>query len=117
VAAVGATITTTLDGAVIDVTQDATFDTGRVGFYTPKEKGPLFDAVRVTDGAGQMLLEDDISGGLSKWQFVRTLSFVADGATRDRLVWSGDLYDRLPVGALRADRGHAAWRDQLRRAR
>lgn len=88
----GPVLTTRLDGVVIDETRDAIFPTGRVGFHTPKEKWPLFDQVRVTDGSGQTLLADDFSGDLSKWQFARTLSFVADGAKRDRLIWSGDLY-------------------------
>ena len=88
----GPVLTLRLDGNVIDETRDETFATGRVGFYTPKEKWPLFDFIRVTDGKGNLLLSDDFSGDLSKWTFARTLSFVADGAKRDRLVWSGDLY-------------------------
>lgn len=88
----GPVLTTRLDGAVIDETRDATFAAGRVGFYTPKEKWPLFDRIRVTDGRGKTLLADQFSSDLSKWQFARTLPYVADGAKRDRLVWSGDLY-------------------------
>ncbi len=92
IAARGPLLTTRLDGRIIDETRDGTFATGRVGFYTPKEKWPLFDFIRITDGNGKPLFSDDFSGDLSKWQFARTLSFVADGAKRDRLVWSGDLY-------------------------
>jgi len=88
----GPVLTTQLDGVTIDQTSDAGFTTGRVGFYTPKEKWPLFDAIRVSDANGQVLLADDFAGDLSKWQFARTLSYVADGAKRDRLIWSGDLY-------------------------
>jgi len=88
----GNLITTRFDGVVVDETRDEAFLTGRVGFYTPKEKWPLFDYISVKDGTGQTLLEDDFAGGLLKWQFARTLSFVADGAKRDRLIWSGDLY-------------------------
>jgi alpha-L-rhamnosidase len=88
----GTLITTRLDGVVVDETRDTAFLTGRVGFYTPKEKWPLFDYISVKDGSGLLLLEDDFAGDLSKWQFARTLSFVADGAKRDRLIWSGDLY-------------------------
>jgi alpha-L-rhamnosidase len=88
----GPALITRLDGVVIDETTDPTFAAGRVGFYTPKETWPLYDHIRVTDSKGQVLLADDFSGALSKWQFARTLSFVADGAKRDRLVWSGDLY-------------------------
>ena len=92
VTARGPVLTTRLEGEVIDETRDETFATGRVGFFTPKEAWPLFDVIRVTDGKGHALLSDDFSGDLSQWQFARTLSFVADGAKRDRLVWSGDLY-------------------------
>jgi len=92
VEAKGPVLTTRLDGRVIDETRDATFATGRVGFYTPKEAWPLIDGVRVADASGRTLLADDFSGDLSKWQFARTLPYVADGAKRDRLVWSGDLY-------------------------
>ena len=88
----GPVLTTRLDGATIDQTRDAAFASGRVGFYTPKEKWPLFDGIRVTDGKGGLLLADDFAADLSKWQFPRTLSYVADGAKRDRLIWSGDLY-------------------------
>jgi alpha-L-rhamnosidase len=88
----GQTLTTRLDGVVIDETRNDAFASGRVGFYTPKEKWPIFDNIRVADSKGRTLLWDDFSGDLSKWQFTRTLSFVADGAKRDRLVWSGDLY-------------------------
>lgn len=88
----GNLITTKLDDVVVDETRDDTFATGRVGFFTPKEKWPLFDFITVKDGKGRMLLEDDFSGDLSKWKYARTLSFVADGAKRDRLIWSGDLY-------------------------
>lgn len=88
----GRRLVTRLDGAVVDETEDGTFAAGRVGFYTPKEKWPLFDFIRVTDGAGRVLLEDGFEGGLGQWAFARTLGFVADGAKRDRLVWSGDLY-------------------------
>ncbi len=88
----GPMLTTRLDGATIDETRDGTFAKGRVGFHTPKEMWPLFDQVRIADGSGRTLLADDFSGDLSKWQFARTLSYVADGAKRDRLIWSGDLY-------------------------
>ena len=88
----GPALSLKLDGATVLEARDETFGMGRVGFYTPKEKWPLFDAIRVCDLSGRTLLEDDFSDGLSRWQFARTLSYVADGAKRDRLVWSGDLY-------------------------
>ena len=92
ISAIGPVLTTRLDGAVIDESRDETFASGRVGFYTPKEKWPLFDSISVKDGKGQLLLTDDFSGDLSKWQFARTLSSVVDGGKRDRLLWTGDLY-------------------------
>ena len=88
----GPVLSVRLDGADVARAEDAAFSGGRVGFYTPKEKWPLFDAIRVTDARGRVLLADDFSGWLGRWQFARTLPFVADGAKRDRLVWSGDLY-------------------------
>lgn len=92
ISAVGAVLTTRLDGAVIDESRDDTFATGSVGFFTPKEKWPLFDYIIAKDGKGRKLLTDDFSGDLSKWQFARTLSSVVDGGKRDRLLWTGDLY-------------------------
>ena len=88
----GPALAVRLDGATVLEAKDDTFGMGRVGFCTPKERWPLFDAIRVRDADGRTLLEDDFSGDLSRWQFARTLSYVADGAKRDRLVWSGDLY-------------------------
>ena len=92
ISALGPVLTTRLDGSVIDESRDATFSAGRVGFYTPKEKWPLFDSITVKDGKGQPLLTDDFSGALSQWQFARTLPHVVDGGKRDRLLWTGDLY-------------------------
>ncbi|MCX6872863.1 MAG: hypothetical protein NTW21_03500 [Verrucomicrobia bacterium] len=90
ISALGPVLTTRLDGAVIDETRDETFAAGSVGFYTPKEKWPLFDSITVKDGKEQKLLSDDFSGDLSKWQFAHTLSCVVDGGKRDRLLWMGD---------------------------
>ena len=92
IAARGAVLTLRLDGRPVLEITDSLLATGRVGFYTPKEKWPLFDGICVTDCKGKTLLEDDFSGDLSKWEFARTRPYVADGAKRDRLVWSGDLY-------------------------
>ena len=92
IAARGSVLSTRLDGVEIDSFSDKTFAKGRVGFYTPRNKWPLFDQIKVTDGAGRVLLLDEFSGDLTLWQFARTLSYLADGAKRDRLIWSGDLY-------------------------
>ena len=52
----------------------------------------MYNDIRVTDAQQKVLLEDDFDGDLSKWEFARTLSYLMDGAKRDRLPWSGDLY-------------------------
>lgn len=88
----GSKLTTSINGNEIDETIDTAYTDGRVGFFTPKESWPLFEYIRVTDEEGRPLLYDDFTNDLSKWNFRKTLSFVSDGAKRDRLVWSGDLY-------------------------
>lgn len=85
------TITTWLDGKQIDVTKDDSYAAGRIGFWHPKEKWFLVDNVKVTNLKGTTVLQDDFSGNLDQWDYARTLGFIADGAKRDRLVWSGDL--------------------------
>ena len=66
---------------------------GKFGFWTPKGFWPLFDSVELKDGTGKSLLKDDFGDAkLAKWDFTRAEPFVADGATRDRLIWSGDLW-------------------------
>lgn len=66
---VGQTIMTTIDGQIIDVTQDATYARGRIGFEErTTDKAPaLFDNVRVTGLDGSTLLSDDFSGDLSQF--------------------------------------------------
>ena len=65
----------------------------RFGFWTPKGVWPRFDFVALADGAGKTLFRDDFDDAtLVKWNFARAQPFVADGATRDRLIWSGDLW-------------------------
>ena len=89
----GKRLTVRLDGRVVadalDIPDDAP---GTVGFYTEKEWWPLVDSIRVRDGSGKALLEETFDGALDDWDFPRTLAYVSDGAKRDRLVWSGDLY-------------------------
>ncbi|MDD6030338.1 MAG: alpha-L-rhamnosidase C-terminal domain-containing protein [Kiritimatiellae bacterium] len=55
----------------------------RLGLSVPKESWPVIRAMSV---AGQDLMD------LADWDFARTLPFTADGAKRDRLIWSGDLW-------------------------
>ena len=55
----------------------------RIGLSVPKESWPVIHDMKVC-GAGAMKLAD--------WNFARTLPYIADGAKRDRLIWSGDLW-------------------------
>lgn len=55
----------------------------RVGLSVPKESWPVLVSLAV---AGRDLMD------LADWDFARTLPYVADGAKRDRLIWSGDLW-------------------------
>lgn len=65
----------------------------KFGFWTPKGVWPLFDFVELKDDNDKTLLKDDFSDAkLAQWDFTRAKPFVADGATRDRLIWSGDLW-------------------------
>lgn len=55
----------------------------RVGLAVPKESWPVIGGISL---AGQDLMD------LADWDFARTLPYTADGAKRDRLIWSGDLW-------------------------
>lgn len=60
----------------------------RLGFSVAKESWPVLHKIglRAADGSWH-----DLSN-LADWDFARTRPFVADGAKRDRLIWSGDLW-------------------------
>jgi len=66
----GTTITTSIDGVVVDTTTSTVSANGRIGF---RESGgndrerTLVDDVTVTAADGTVLLADDFSGGLAKW--------------------------------------------------
>ena len=81
-----------LDGQPVATVELPEATRGTVGFYTPTEWWPRVDMLRVRDAAGKALLEETFDGSLDDWDFPRTLAYVSDGAKRDRLVWSGDLY-------------------------
>lgn len=65
----GDTIETRIDGRLVDTTTDATSATGRVGFREGQYDGEkvTVDAVSVKAADGTMLLSDDFSTDLSKW--------------------------------------------------
>lgn len=65
----------------------------RLGFWSQKGWWPNFACLSVRDGSGAQVFSDDFSDpALPQWDFERPDPFVSDGAKRDRLVWSGDLY-------------------------
>ena len=63
----GSTITTSVNGAVVDTTTDSTYANGKVGFREAGPESALFDNVTVTDPAGKVLLTEDFSNGLGQW--------------------------------------------------
>lgn len=93
----GSTIRTYLDAQLIDTTDNATFDQGRIGFYSDEANREHFhvDNVTVTDSGGT-LFSDDFEGEFlvadwDDWERAE-LNTINDGAKRDRVwVW-GDFY-------------------------
>jgi hypothetical protein len=63
----GDTITTSINGTVVDTTTDSTYASGRVGFRMAGSESGRFDNVRVTGPSGTVLLSDDFSDGFAKW--------------------------------------------------
>ncbi len=65
----------------------------RFGLAVPKESWPVVRRMWIERG-GETAWSCDFGapGALDGWDFPRTRPFVADGAKRDRLVWSGDLW-------------------------
>ena len=55
----------------------------RIGLSVPKESWPV---------VWNMTLGDVSLMDLAGWDYARTLPYIADGAKRDRLIWSGDLW-------------------------
>ena len=66
----------------------------RFGLALEKESWPVVSGISVVaaDGSVRWRSRFDAPDGLDDWDFPRTLPYVADGAKRDRLIWSGDLW-------------------------
>ena len=65
----------------------------RIGFWSRKGWWPSYDDLAVSDGGGKVVFRDDFDDpALRQWEFERPDPYVSDGAKRDRLLWSGDLY-------------------------
>lgn len=63
----GSTITTYVDGELVDERVDETFGSGTVGFREASNEVGEFDDLVVTDSDGGTLLLDDFSAGLDQW--------------------------------------------------
>ena len=70
---------------------DGTFEKGTVGFCQTVEKWAIVNWLKVYNDS-RVLLDERWENGLDDYEFTRSKSFVSDGAKRDRLPWSGDLY-------------------------
>lgn len=86
--------TVCLDGSRIDAFNYYPIPQGRrLGFWSQRGWWPAYDDLQVRDASGQVVFADDFDDPmLAQWEFERPEPFVSDGAKRDRLVWSGDLY-------------------------
>ena len=71
---------------------------GRFGFRLEKEQWPVIHEVRVLDEDGEVRWRDGFGakaprpGAAANWVYPSAPPYLADGAKRDRLVWSGDLW-------------------------
>lgn len=63
----GSTITTSINGSVIDTTTDTRFGKGRIGFRQAGQESATYDNVKVTSASGAVLFQDDFSGTLAAW--------------------------------------------------
>jgi hypothetical protein len=64
----GDTITTSVNGQVVDRSTDTSYAGGRIGFRESADESGLFDNVHVTAPDGSVLLADDFSGDMAQWQ-------------------------------------------------
>lgn len=66
----------------------------RFGIAVEKESWPVIASISISPKKGDRLWDArlDDPRSLLNWDFARTLPYVADGAKRDRLIWSGDLW-------------------------
>jgi hypothetical protein len=69
VTAAGSTISIAVNGTTVDTETDSSFATGKVGFreYASGNEQAIFDNVTVTAPNGTVLMSDDFSGDLSRW--------------------------------------------------
>ncbi len=94
--AVGDTITTLIDGEEFDVTARTGEFSGRVGFRQDSQGGErvTVNSITVTDASGSVLLEDDFSQGLGKWDRGGT---IITGTNLTETSCGGQPTDVLPI--------------------
>ena len=81
--------TLSVDGSIAATFEDGTFSVGSFGFCQTIEKWAVVTGLRVYRG-NQKIYEEDFSDPKRYTAFIGK-PFLADGAKRDRLPWSGDL--------------------------
>jgi hypothetical protein len=66
----GSTISTYVNGQLVDTTTDSTFSSGRVGLREDTGESARFSNVRVTAPDGTVLFADDFTHGMDQWEGV-----------------------------------------------
>jgi hypothetical protein len=66
----GSTISTYVNGQMVDTTTDSTFGSGRVGLREDTGESARFSNVRVTAPDGTVLFADDFGSGMDQWEGV-----------------------------------------------
>lgn len=71
---------------------DNLYAEGTIGFCQTHETWAIVKSYSVTAPDGSPLFSENFANGLDAYDFTSSPTFVADGAKRDRLPWTGDLY-------------------------
>ena len=108
----GDMVTVWLDDVLLDQFTCSMSFSGSVGFCQTVEKWAMVDWLEVTNPDG-IVWRDDFEGTTEPYSFTHSLSFLADGAKRDRLPWIGDL-DWAGRNAYYAFKNYTYMPDSLR---
>ncbi|WP_370614383.1 hypothetical protein [Mumia sp. Pv 4-285] len=88
----GSTITTSIDGVVVDTTTDTTYAAGSAGFREAGSESAYFDNVVVTGAGGAELFRDGFDEGLAAWRLPAGSGYSSFAGMH--------LYDEPSVGQL-----------------
>ena len=88
----GSTITTRIDGVVVDTTTDSTYAAGSAGFREAGPESAYFDNVVITGAGGAELFSDGFDDGLGAWRLPAGAGYGAFAGLH--------LYDEPSVGQL-----------------